>query len=470
MNQPLFSDFSPSNKEAWKQQTSKDLKGKDFEQTLFWQTAEGFTLEPYYTAEDLTDPRLEAVRAAQSAQMGWLNQPLVVFENEPQTNAKTIAALQKGADAILLDLSHCDLTTISFPKLLHGIKLSDVPVVFKTNGQSSQLMAALQNFIPYQMKGGLADDGLARWTQTGQLPNDFFEQVAATLKNAESSPAFRTIGVESHAFHNAGANAVQELACVLGVAVEYLDKLTDLGLSVEQILPKLYFSLSVGTNYFMEIAKQRALRYLWNEVSLRFKVQSLSPTLYTLHPTPVFLHAQTATFYNAAAAPYTNLLRASTEAMSAVMGGTDALTVLPYNEISGQADEFAERIARNISVLLKEESHLDKTTDPAAGSYYLENLTLQLIDAAWALFLEVENRGGFVVAFEQNFVQDQIEKSFQSQAEAMQTGEAVMVGVNRYQTMGNELEAIVTVNSVKPNFEVDFKLLINRRIAATFKS
>ena len=456
MNQPLFSDFSPSSKEAWKQQTIKDLKGKDFEQTLFWQTAEGFILEPYYVAEDLTDPRTEAVRAAQVGKTGWLNQPLVVFEDELKTNAKMTAALQKGADAILLDLNYRDLTTISFPKLLNGIKLSDIPVVFQTNGQSPQLMAALKNFIPYQMKGGLADDGLARWSQTGQLPNDYFEQVATILTNTKSSPSFRTIGVESHVFHSSGANAAQELAFALGVATTYLDKLTDLGLGVEQILSKIYFSLSVGINYFMEIAKQRALRYLWSEICHQF-----APTN---DAQPLFIHAQTSTFYNAAASPYTNLLRASTEAMSAVMGGTDALTVLPYNEIAGQADEFAERIARNISVLLKEESHLDKTTDPAAGSYYLENLTLQLIDATWALFLEVENRGGFMPAFEQNFVQDEIEKSFRSQSEMLKSGHSVMVGVNKYQTKGDELETRVA--ATETNTEGEFKLLTNRRIAA----
>jgi len=459
MTQPLFSEFAASNFNAWKKQAVKDLKEKDFDATLLWQTPEEIAVWPYCTPENLDNQRLPALQAVQSQKMGWLNQPLVVFEkNERYTNAQIVSVLQKGADAVLLDFGNTSIADIGLPKLLNGLKLSDTPVVFQANGQEAQLLAALQKFIPYQMKGGLAHDALAHWTQTGHLPKHWAQQTASLIKSTDSSPFFRTLCVQSHTFHNAGANAVQELAFVLASAVTYLDELTDLGLGIEKILPKLYFSVSVGTNYFMEMAKLRALRYLWAMISKQWPM----PANY--HPPGAFVHAQTSTFYNTAAAPYTNLLRATTEAMSATIGGCDALTVLPYNEITNLPDNFADRIARNVSVLLKEESHFDKTTDSAAGSYFIENLTLQLIDAAWELLLEVEKKGGFVAAFEQNFVQAQIRQTYERKRQNVESNAQIMVGVNKYQTPNDTLNvAQSTPNNTLVNNR-GFDLLPNERV------
>lgn len=458
MNLPLFSEFSSADKAAWKQQAVKDLKGKDFDANLQWVTAEGLVVEPYYAAEDLTDERLSEVQSVQQKPIGWLNQPVIVYENEKETNAKMKAILQKGADALVLDLSLDEVGEIEFSKLFNGLKLSEVPVYFQTNGQETSVMTALQKFIPYQMKGGFADDGLARWMTVGSLPESYFEELAALVKTTQSSPQFRTVCASSHPFHNAGANAVQELAFTLASAVTYMDKLTDLGLKPEEVSTKLYFSVSVGTNYFMEIAKLRALRYLWDLINDQWSIVNGQ----------CFIHAQTSTFYSSAITPDSNMLRATTEAMSAVMGGCNALTVHAYDKSLKTPDDFSERIARNISTLLKEEAHLDKAVDPAAGSYYLEHLTLQLVDAAWALFLEVEEKGGLMAAFEENFIQNQIQVNFEATLSALQTNKRVMIGVNKFR-----------VEEVNPNFvkvqNVDkvevatFKLLDNKRISQTFE-
>lgn len=483
MNLPLFSEFSPADKAAWKQQAVKDLKGKDFDANLQWVTAEGLVVEPYYAAEDLTDERLSEVQSIQQKPIGWLNQPVILYENEKDTNAKMKAVLQKGADALMLELSAETVGKIEFSKLFNGLKLSDAPVYFQTNGQETSVMTALQKFIPYQMKGGFADDGLARWMVLGSLPETYFEDLAALVKTTQSSPHFRTVCISSHPFHNAGANAVQELAFTLASAVTYMDKLTDLGLTAEEVSAKLYFSVSVGTNYFMEIAKLRALRYLWEKVSLQFTVNSLQLTAsgvplagleleqQTVNSKPqttnTYIHAQTSTFYSSAITPDSNMLRATTEAMSAVMGGCNALTVHTYDKTLKKPDDFSERIARNISTLLKEEAHLDKAVDPAAGSYYLEHLTLQLVDAAWTLFLKVEEKGGLMAAFEENFIQEQIEENFVESLSALQTNKRVMIGVNKFR-----VEEEVNHNFIKvQNFDKveTFKLLENKRISQTFE-
>jgi methylmalonyl-CoA mutase len=257
-----------------------------------------------------------------------------------------------------------------------------------------------------------------------------------------------------------------------------MDKLTDLGLTAEEVSAKLYFSVSTGTNYFMEIAKLRALRYLWEKVSLQFRAggvppevleleqQTLNPKLQTVN---TFIHAQTSTFYSSAITPDSNMLRAMTEAMSAVMGGCNALTVHAYDESLKTQDDFSERIARNISTLLKEEAHLDKAVDPAAGSYYLEHLTLQLIDAAWDLFLKVEEKGGLMAAFEENFIQNQVESNFEATLSALQINKRVMIGVNKFRVEESMKHNFVNVLNVdKVEVEI-FKLLKNKRISQTFE-
>ncbi|MFN4147002.1 MAG: methylmalonyl-CoA mutase family protein, partial [Runella sp.] len=220
---------------------------------------------------------------------------------------------------------------------------------------------------------------------------------------------------------------------------------------VEEILPKMYFSVSIGTNYFMEIAKLRALRFLWRRIANQWTQE--------VPYTPI--HAFTSTFYDAALTPNTNMLRATTEAMSAVVGGGDLLSVHAYDFVFQTPDDFSERIARNISLLLKEESYLGKTSDPAAGSYYIENLTAQLVEKAWGLFLEVESKGGVMAAFEQNFIQEQIENTFQKRLAALQSNERIMVGVNKFQFDQ------ATIAKDAPSNEA--ALLNPRRLAAIFE-
>jgi len=463
MNLSLFSEFSPTNKAVWKQQVIKDLKGKDFNKTLVWQTTEGIEMQPYYTAEDLTDTRLGELYSIQKKTLGWLNIPVVLFENEALTNTKTLTLLQQGADAIHLDLSQVDIHKIEFTKLLNGIKLSQTPVYFQTNSQDIALINALQKVVPYQMKGGCVNDGLGRWMQTGKWQTDHFTDLSTLLLRSQSAPLFRTVCVSSHSFHNAGANAVQELAFTLASAVTYIDKLTDLEIPVDVALQKVYFSISVGTHYFMEIAKLRALRYLWEKVEAQFRVAD--PLTFPPSTFSAFIHAQTSTFYDAALSPHTNMIRATTEAMSAVIGGCDALSVHSYDASFQPSDEFSERIARNISIVLKEEAHLDKVADPAAGSYYIESLTLQLIDAAWALFLEVEAKGGLIQAFEQNFIQDQIETNYEQQLNELKDGKRIMVGVNQFQ----ETTSVLFAQTLQPINNSPFKLLRNARISENFE-
>ncbi len=444
----LFSSLLPvSTKLDWIDQVQKETKNAVATEQMRWQTDDAFTLEPYYTADDLAHLPLALIQDAQKQAPGWLNAPEHLISNEKVDNAALRDALTRGADALVLTLA----TRPDLSLLLNGIKLSETPVFFRFNisqqsVNTADFVRALKTIAPYQLKGGLL--------------TDTDEHTAYVTRQTADSPLFRTVCINSHAFHNAGATATQELAFTLARLADAYDALTDDGLSIDQLVPKTRLSISVGTSYFMEIAKLRALHVL----SLRFIAayhSTLSPQLLSFQ-----IHAQTSTFYDAVVSPYTNLLRSTTEAMAAVMGGCDVLTIHPYNAVSGQVPDraFGERIARNISVLLREESHLNKVADPSAGSYYVETLTNQLVESAWALFLAVEERGGYEKVLADGFIQQEIDRSYQAKIDAVKNGK-VLVGVTKYRS-DNGPDGL---NQPEKNTQNDTGPLPNRRLAGEFE-
>ncbi|WP_338872332.1 methylmalonyl-CoA mutase family protein [Spirosoma sp. SC4-14] len=426
----LFSEIFPAaDKSVWLNQVLNESKPsragtsesiESIYEALRWPTAEGFTVEPYYTPDDLASLPLHRIQQAQKQTPGWLTAPTYTVTDEKAGNLAIHQAIQNGADALVLSLKKrpalsSDMQLLA--RLLDGIKLSETPIFFKTN-DALKLVETLDHIAPYQIKGGLLYD----------LPNqsvqEYGQTIATVTRATASSPHFYTICASSHSFHNAGATASQELAFTLAYLADLYDYLTDSGLSIEQLIAKTMLSVAVGTSYFMEIAKLRALRVLFNRLC----------SFYTPGNPGVFVHAQTSTFYNATATPYTNMLRATAEAMAAVVGGCNALTIPPYDTVLGQSgSEFSDRIARNISILLKEESHLDKVADPSAGAYYIESLTNQLTESAWLLFLDVEKQGGYEQTMTSGFIKQKIDQAYQTKVEAIRNGN-VIVGVTKFRS------------------------------------
>lgn len=458
MEQKLFTEFPEITKNDWISQVNKDLNGKNFDDTLVWHPLENFDIQPYYAREDLDNLPIEVIQASQKNKKtgSWQNRPSVKYTDEKETNTLVISYLQRGADAVNIDFSSTDLHQVDLVRLLNNIKLSDTPIFFTTL-QGTELLVNLSKFIHYLPKGGVQADVIANSFTTESLEGNklTWENTKQVISQTDQYPNFQALSVTSHIFHNAGANAVQELAFTIASAVENLDKLTDLNLSPEQIITKLEFSVSVGTNYFVEIAKLRALRYLWSKVLESYNCSSLINDCQ--------IHCQTSSFYDSTLSPYTNMLRATTEAMSAVMGGCDALTVLAYDSVIGeQNSELGERIARNVSILMREEAHLDKTTDPSAGSYYVENLTYQLSTEAWKLFQKVESMGGITAAFEKGFIKEKINKSYEAKVKNLQNGK-VMVGVNKFRVESEKESKTVEGVTESSIF------LQNRRLSEVFE-
>ena len=415
MNTHQLSDFSAAAKADWRAQVSRELKAERDHDALRWPLPNGFVLDAYYTADDLSNLPLDAIQSAQKSQPGWLNTPEYDVHSEAaEQNEILQKCLATGADALLLNVPP-EWPVDKLSRLLHGIKLSETPVFFELAANVVSFVESLKIVAPYRLKGGiLAGNSVSA------------AQLADITQLTTDSPQFRTVGISSHDFHNAGATATQELAFLLARLAERCAALTQAGLSPNLFIPKIWLSVSIGTSYFVEMAKLRALQVLFQ----RFLATSDGhlPT----HDS-VFIHARTSTFYDAAVTPYTNLLRATTEAMSATIGGCDALTVTPFDAVLQQhnAPEFSQRMARNVSLLLAEEGYMNKVADPSAGSYYVETLTHELIETAWTLFEQVQALGGLSSAFDTGFLQAEIERAYQARIDAVKSGR-VLVGVTKY--------------------------------------
>jgi len=255
--------------------------------------------------------------------------------------------------------------------------------------------------------------------------DDAFKSVAELIKESTEMPAFHIVNVNGRYFGNAGSSIVQELAFSLSAANEYLSKLTDKGLTIDEAAKSLRFTFSVGSNFFMEIAKLRAGRMLWATIVNEYKPENKEVA-------KMIVHCETSEFNKTIYDPYVNMLRTQTESMSAALGSCHSLSVQPFDKVFRTPNEFSERIARNQQLLLKEESYFNKIVDPGAGSYYIENLTDSIARQAWKLFIEVEEKGGYLSALKSGVIQTQIKEAADKKSNALASRKEVLLGTSQY--------------------------------------
>jgi methylmalonyl-CoA mutase len=463
MTYKLFNDFQQHKKAHWKEQVLKDLKGKDFDETLLWRIDENVIVDAYYNQDDLLNIPLKSIQQAQNQRVNgsWQYRESIEFTNEKDCNSLIISGLLAGANDFIIDFGGVRERQVEVKELLRNIKLSDTPFFFKVENNCLGLVNSLQQIAPYQWKGGINYDGLALWMCKGIWDKNYWSDLGHILRKVQNHPQFQTVIINSHHFHNSGANVGQELAYTLASAIETIDRLSEQGFTLHEIVQKMEFSISVGTTYFVEIAKIRALKMLWSQIlRMGYGMDEKKISVPSIH-------CETSSFYNAAITPHTNMLRATTEAMSAIIGGCDALTIKAFDESFKESNEFSKRIAKNISIILKEESYFDKVIDPSAGSYFIENLTLKIANEALKLLQEVENQGGIVEAFKKNFIQNEINKNFAVKESDLASGKNIMVGVNKFRF---DEEAFVEIQLPEnKNVNQDFELLIDRRISQKFE-
>ncbi len=455
----LFSEFKIPSKSDWTQQVKADTKTENIDAIVNWKFDASTLFEIFYNHENTDFQIIKSVQRPQNQTVNrtWQNRIKIKMAENVLTNSLIISTLHNGANSVILEFSDALDWYSEIKKLLRHIKLSDNAFFFNVENNSLELVNALQNLFPYHIKGGIINDLIARWMLTGNLVEKEWANQVEILRKVQESKNFKTLIIGSHHFHNSGANSIQEIAFLLNSVVENIDKLSDLGVSIQDIIQKIEVSISIGTGYFEEIAKVRALRFLLT------KLLSCYGDEYADFYIPI--HCQTSEYFSSKITQNVNMLRVTTEAMSAIIGGCDSLTVVPFD--GKNSTEFSERIARNVSTVLKEEAYFDKVNDPSSGSYYLENLTVTMISKAWDLFQNVENQGGVMKAFENGFIQEEIRKVRDYRVEKLQKIESVMVGVNKYRF--DEKDFVQEMDSMIQPQNVPFELLKNERISFEFE-
>lgn len=445
MSKRLFDEFSEATSKQWKQLIQYDLKGADYNETLVWKTDEGIHVKPFYHADEFEKcPEVSNTKAKE-----WQICQAIYVANVEKSNLKAINAVERGANSIKFILPSEEIV---IKDLLVNLNLIKVAVFMECQFLSEAFVKQF-DFIPSKEHIYIQTDIIGNLAKTGNWFNNLKADHAEFEAVITHTNSF-TINVDL--YQNAGANMVQQLAYALAHANEYLNHLDTVLASEAKQLFKIIFNVSAGTNYFFEIAKLRALRDLWRSLAEAYGFNT--ECLIFVKPTK----------RNKALYDYnTNLLRTTTECMSAVLGGANTICNATYDAIYHKDNEFAERIARNQLLVLKHESYFDKVNNPADGAYYIESLTRQLAEKSLALFKDIEANDGFLVQLKEGIIQKKIKESAAKEQEQFDKGELILLGTNKHPNVSDkmkhelELYPFVKKNPIKTLIEP----IIEKRLA-----
>ncbi|HUX58884.1 MAG TPA: methylmalonyl-CoA mutase family protein [Bacteroidales bacterium] len=464
----LFSHFPPVTTKEWMDKIHTDLRGADFTEKLVWKTDEGFEVNPFYRMEDIEElmfinglpGEFPYVRGTKTKNNNWHVRQNIEVVNYSGANHKALTILMKGVDSLGFIIADPEsVNEKNFNTLLNNIHIENIELNFLCNGKAKEILDLIKKIVigrgldQGEVRGAIEVDPISRLMINGKLcvpVESGFDYLASLTGSSSALPNLKTVHLNASNFSNAGADIVQELAFTISSGKEYLVQLTERGLSAEIATSKIRFSFGIGSNYFMEIAKLRAARLLWSVVTHGFNTE-MSKVV------NMEIHCVTTEWNKTVYDPYVNMLRTQTEAMSAILGGTDSLTVQPFDTSFRQPDEFSERIARNQQLILKEESYFDKVADPAAGSYYIENLTNIIADSSWKLFLEIEDQGGYLETLKSGFIQKKISESAAKRKNQLAIRKKVLLGTNKFPNTEEAVSNSVDLNRLfgKMSYEED---------------
>jgi len=461
----LLEEFSPASYEDWKTAAEALLKGAPFEKKLLTETVEGITLQPIYRqgsveglahiglrpgstgsprggrASGFLDAPWDSLQEISAGDPGEFNRQLLAGLNAGQTG---VLLTTDGATALMLDpdeaepgeVGACGLSLTSladWKRCLAGV----FPEAVSLHVKPGCALVPLASFLAAwadgcgveasKLRGGFHADPIGHWLSFGSLPAPY-EEMMDHLKAVwdiagKALPEYGLVACSGMPFHAAGGSAVDELSLMLAEAVEYLRQLGERGLDPTVVAPRLTFHFALGSNFFMELAKIRAARIAWARIQESFGIEE---------PAPLRAIARTGRFNKTAYDPYVNLLRTTTEAFCGVLGGLEALTVGTFDECVRESDPFSRRIARNTHTILAEECELKRVVDPAGGSWFVENLTDEVLRSAWSRFQEIEAAGGIAKAFRSGVVSELCGKSKAEQKKRLNQRRFSLIGTNVY--------------------------------------
>ena len=436
----LFSEFQAPTTQEWLDKIEVDLKGADFQKRLVWRTNEGFNVQPFYRREDLKDLKavdslpgeFPFVRGNKKDNNLWFVRQDIVVDDAKAANAKALDILNKGVDSLGFKISGKDVSKEFIATLLDGIMPQYVELNFKTCQRHCVELAEIlvayfkeKSYPLAELKGSINFDPIEKILKKGKDVTPVLAEAAKLVEALKELPGYRCINVNSVALNNAGAYIYQELGYALAWGAEYLNILTEAGIDATEAAKRIKFNMGVSENYFMEIAKFRAARLLWAQIVKQYEPKC--DCACQMH-----VCAITSEYNQTLFDSYVNLLRSQTETMSAALANVDSIVVTPFDKPYEQPTEFAERIARNQQLLLKEEAHFDKLVDVAGGSYTIEHLTDAIAQEGWKLFLAVEEAGGFLAEALKGNIVNAINASNDKRHAAAATRKEFILGTNQF--------------------------------------
>ncbi|BAO74349.1 methylmalonyl-CoA mutase subunit beta [Winogradskyella sp. PG-2] len=428
MSKSLFNDFEGVSAKAWKQKIQVDLKGADYNNALIWKTHEGIDVKPFYHADEFeTLPEVSNTKATE-----WKICQAIKVSDSQKANLKAIDAIKRGAESILF---HITSDAISIEDLLKNIDLDKIHIQIKCYFISEVFIHKANAFISNMAKkpnttfhtdiiGNLANTG--NWYSNLKEDHLKFETIVKTTNQ---------LSIDLSLYQNAGATIVQQLAYSLAHANEYLNHFNKVIASEPKQSLQVSFNVSLGSNYFFEIAKLKALRQLWTTLASEYGISTKCKIIAT--PSK---RNKTIYDYNV------NMLRTTTECMSAIIGGANTICNLPYDVLYHNSNEFGDRIARNQLLVLKHESYFDKVNNPSDGAYYIENLTSQLSEKALDLFKDIEVNGGFLSQLKEGTIQRKIKESVDKEQADFDAETLVLLGTNKHPNSADKMKNDIEIS------------------------
>lgn len=439
MSAALFADFAPSTYEEWIESVRASLRGGAIE-SLAKRSCEGFKIDPLPHADDLAGlkhhhtlpgqfPFVRGTRAAGYRARPWLIAAELDISDPREFNAALRDELANGLTAITIPDQLSLNTAANIRLALADIDLARHPLIIQSDARAPEffhlLGAALGDDALSQLRGCCAYDPLRQLATSGAMPADAFDRLTAHAQTvAERSPQLGSISIDTAAYHDAGADAVQELALAIATGVAYLRALKQHGLAVDMVARKIHLFFNIGENFFIEIAKFRAAKLLWANVLRRLGAEKEARNLK--------IHARGGRRNKSRLDAHVNLLRLTTEALSAAIGGVDSISLMPFDDPLGASTASSRRLSRNLQLILQEELRLVELIDPAGGAWHVEKLTDQLARAAWSRFQQIEADGGLVESLQSGGIQADIAEVAAQRQLDIASGESVLVGVNRF--------------------------------------
>ena len=477
-SEKLFTEFPPVPTEKWEEVITADLKGADYERKLVWKTGEGFNVRPYYRAENLEGIKFLGSQAGEfpyvrgtHAHNRWRVHQTVSVVCPKEANAEALKILNAGVDSLGFCIASADFSAADLDMLLKDICIPAVEITFcgeKTAHVAELVLAKVEKegIAKEDVRIAFCIDPLVKGLSSKSefcSPNGekCIARIVELIHKTKEYKHVRIVTVAGQTFGNSGSTIVEELAFTLSAGHDYLVRLTDAGLDVDAAARKLRFSFSVSSNYFMEIAKFRAARMLWANI-----VKGYGPAKNCA--CKMHIHAETSRWNQTVYDPYVNMLRGTTEAMSATIAGVHSLEVMPFDASFENPTEFSKRIARNVELLLKNESHFDQVVDPAGGSYYVENLTQSIAAEAWKLFLEIEEKGGYTEAYKAGLIVERIKASAAAKDKNIATRRQTLLGANQYPNFTEVAGKEITAESVTRK-QAEGNVLVPYRGAMAFE-